>query len=86
MRWHAEKYVVWDGPEPGHRELVAECETLEFARLISAAPDLLAALEMAEPFLQIMRRRREQVGLEGHTLDTVIDMVNAAISKAKGEA
>jgi len=55
------------------------------ARLIAAAPDLLAALERAEPLLEITSRRRKEAGIEGPALDTVIAMARAAISKARGE-
>jgi hypothetical protein len=47
-----------------------------YARLMAAAPDLLEALEMAEPRLQISN-------IDG-TEDEPLQAIAAAISKAKG--
>lgn len=50
------------------------------ARLIAAAPDMLAALELVAPiYAHIDQRDTSPFGVTGRT-------VNAAIAKAKGEA
>ena len=84
MTWHAEKYVAWDGPEPGDRELIAECETIEFAKLIAAAPDLLEALEDLLKWVEPIAGDNRDVTAERIELATVA-AARAAISKARGK-
>lgn len=55
------------------------------ARLIAAAPELLEALERASAWLDVL----DESGIASNKSDTLgdsIEMVRAAIAKAKGEA
>jgi hypothetical protein len=57
-------------------------EEVSNARLIAAAPDLLAALEIAEGRLMCIDAQKLDTVARN---DDVIDRIRAAIAKAKGE-
>jgi len=92
----AEAYVyyciVWQATDdPENPALFCEtpnrqtmAEAYADARLISAAPDLLAALEKAAPFIG-WASTRGQI-LAGVDADELCDIIDAAIAKATGAA
>jgi hypothetical protein len=60
---------------------IARCQSgMDNARLIAAAPDLLAALKMAVSALE----RSDYIQMDGDSVD-VIDVSRDAIAKAVGE-
>lgn len=67
---------------PLSREQVPDAESLANARLIAAAPDLLAADREA---LAALYGAREALGHIGN-IDLAIDMLTAAIAKAEGRS
>jgi len=83
MHWtcHAATTVVKDDPSviTGKR-VIAECETEDYARLFAAAPDLLEALTR-------LRNDCDLTGLRDQAgFDCWLQMADAAIAKARGEA
>ena len=87
---HSYADCVWGPLGPGHG-LIADCsphgqaptaETIANAKLIAAAPDLLAALKLAEGTLS-----RIAVELRKRKFPTPeLDAVRAAITKAEGRS
>jgi hypothetical protein len=88
---------IWTQTDPatGHRELVAIIPGAEGdhvsadARLIAAAPDMLAALQLA---LHALENARIEYDYHGNPMDkcdadviTAVDTLRAAIAKATGE-
>ena len=69
------KPMRWEGQDDRYTSEMAECHAN--ARLIAAAPDLLAALEKCVEHLRCVR--------EGYSSISPEDIARAAISKAKGE-
>ena len=76
--------AVWVKDENGKTVCnVARCDDdWNRASLISAAPDLLAALEIAEGRLMCIDAQKLDTVARN---DDVIDRIRAAIAKAKGE-
>jgi len=91
-----ELWIVEDGKEAYEWRVIAGCpwpdeprdiprkQVEANARLIAAAPDLLAALEKAAPFIG-WASTRGQI-LAGVDADELCDVIDAAIAKATGEA
>ena len=79
---HCLSSSVW-GQEPGNQVAVIGGKSLEAmnanARLIAAAPELLAALNAASEWLNDMGCEHEEPDLT-----CVVCLVNAAINKAEG--
>jgi capsular polysaccharide biosynthesis protein len=68
-------------PDGQESHEIARCQSgVDNARLIAAAPDLLAALKMAVSALE----RSDYIQMDGDSVD-VIDVSRAAIAKAVGE-
>ncbi len=83
--WKASVYCVWGGQFgdtyiAGTKTGIPNCEQLSNARLISAAPDLLAALEAANLWLN---SDRELVDGERLMDESTSLQISAAIAKAK---
>ena len=75
--------VIKDSPgfEPVSRET-----TEANARLIAAAPELLAALEHAEHYLRLRLTGLEYGGYEWNAAQSAHNAARAAIAKARGES
>jgi hypothetical protein len=68
-------------PDGQESHEIARCQSgMDNARLIAAAPDLLAALKMAVSALE----RSDYIQMDGDSVD-VIDVSRDAIAKAVGE-
>jgi hypothetical protein len=68
-------------PDGQESHEIARCQSgMDNARLIAAAPDLLAALKMAVSALE----RSDYIQMDGDSVD-VIDVSRDAIAKAMGE-
>ena len=83
--------VVSDHDFPGrpptvHKRFMAQYCTIEDARLISAAPEMLEALEAAIECGIIPKSSAREGGANRHVRQAhVADMIRSAIAKAKGE-
>lgn len=61
---------------------LARCVLIDDARLIAAAPDLLAALQYALERFECIPKDRDEYGI----FKGAADMARAAIAKAEGQA
>ena len=77
---HRNMHVEHDDPVGEY--VMSKAEGLANAALLTAAPDLLAALEIAEGRLMCIDAQKLDTVARN---DDVIDRIRAAIAKAKGE-
>ena len=65
---------------------ISEAENEANARLIAAAPDLLAALENIRDTIESCYIAGGWVPLDAEEMESIVEMATIAIAKAKGES
>ncbi|QRY69153.1 hypothetical protein JVX98_13420 [Ensifer sp. PDNC004] len=75
--------IVWSGPEARVCFLTSDGPTEANGRLIAAAPDLLAALKAAEPYVEALHSLMNPESTRSQVW-SVVKQLRAAISKAEG--